>query len=146
MTQSIKKVKWSFFISLIFIFIFLYLYFIQIPKYQTEKIVNQFETSIRNNDKKTLNKIIYEQSKFFEQIDISKWQKEFRKFEEGIEIYSCTFRPGILSNSDEGSIHAQGRMIAKIDGKFRNYFEIGLIKKNKRWKLELFYFPDFIDY
>ena len=74
------------------------------------------------------------------------YQEYFAKFYSGVEITSCMRRPENILPSEKDYIWAEGRMKAKIDGKYREYFEFLIKIEDGKWKIKQFSFPDFVDY
>lgn len=123
-----------------------YFFFIQIPKKKAELILYQFEQAIRSNDKEIVEHIVSNKTTYMKLLERDGWDREFKKFDEGIKVQRCLYVPKYFSNWDMDTIAVEGKMRAKIDGKFRRHFPISLVKENGNWKIEYFYFPDFIDY
>ncbi len=125
-----------------------WLYIFKIPAYKAETIANNFENAVRNNDKDSVKSLV-SSNLFWSDIVLPRFQlfqNEFAKFHEGVEVYKAYYHSGAFLSDDQGRIIAYGKMRAKIDNKYRDWFEISLLKEGGEWKLHYFYFPDFVDY
>lgn len=119
--------------------------FILIPKYKVSKIVNEFEVVARSYDKKAIEKMVTEDSRL-RTLPKEIYQEYFSRFYEGVEITSCIRRPENILPSEKDNIWAEGRMKAKLDGRYREYFEFLIKIEDGKWKIRQFSFPDFVDY
>jgi predicted membrane protein len=73
-----------------------WLYLFKIPAYKAEKFANNFEKSVRNNDKAAVKRII-SNSIFWSDVVFPRFQlfqNEFSKFYENVEIYKAIFHSG----------------------------------------------------
>lgn len=128
-----------------------YLYFIEIPKYQVENVVTTFENAVRDHDQKSFANIIDGSPYWYRKgkgplFAMHAFEKLFGKFHRGMKVYSCIYQPNYLFGMGRDYIFAEGKMRAKIDGRYRTNFDIALVRKDGQWRLSHLYFPDYIDY
>ncbi len=119
--------------------------FVLIPKYKAAKIINEFEVTARNYNKNAIEEIVTKDSKL-RTLPKEIYQEYFDKFHEGIVITSCIRRSKYILPSEKDSIWAEGKMKARLDGKYREHFEFLIKIEDGKWKLRQFSFPDFMDY
>ena len=141
MSKNYKKYIKVFLILVLLVSMAGYFYFYYIPKSRTLNIIEKFEIAVRRNDKITLREIV-SSSDYWDRLESGIFQEYFGYFYNGVEITRVHIRP-IVNNT---RIWTEGRMKAKIDGKYRNHFEFCIILENGKWKLRQFYFPDIVDY
>ena len=151
MVQELKNLIHIFkkaFIPLIIISGGFYIYYVVVPEKQfTEKII-EFEKAFREEDKAKLYTLISKSSRWLDSIDeVNHIKKEFEKFGTASEIRNVSYVPTYVTENDSfDRIWGEVRKIARIDGKYRYFPSIMLVKEKDEWLIQQFFFPDNLDY
>ena len=122
-----------------------YTVFVFKPKSKVIEITAKFEIAARSNDRKAILETVSKDS-LLRNLKKEVYDEYFGKFYKGIEITWCIRRAEKILPSNKDRIWAEGRMKAKIDGRYREHFEFLLVNEEGKWKLSQFSFPDFVDY
>ncbi|MFA6010794.1 MAG: hypothetical protein WC799_12490 [Desulfobacteraceae bacterium] len=126
------------------------LYFIDLfvfyPERQLSNILNDFDQAVRKKDTTVLKLLVSEKCVFYPYLASDDIQKPFILFEPGIEVEKALYAPNRFNSGDSDWIWGSAKMKAKIDGEYRYFSEICLVKEDGERKIRQFSFPDLIDY
>ncbi|HEY3490115.1 MAG TPA: hypothetical protein VGK27_08355 [Candidatus Deferrimicrobiaceae bacterium] len=121
-----------------------------IPPWIAKGPIREFEKACTDNNIQAIRANILPTSPFLKIFNKHNNQfiEEYNKFKPGFEIKetSWTF---MRNDINEGSIIIINAYIikeAKIDNRGREFDKVSIAYDNGRWKIERYYFPDFIDY
>jgi hypothetical protein len=120
--------------------------FVFYPERQLSKNLNNFDQAVRKQDIKVLKFLVSEKCVLHPYLASNDIQKVFNLFEPGIEVEEAHYIPNRFNSGDNDWIWGSAKMKAKIDGEYRYFSEIWLVKEEDKWKIRQFFFPDLIDY
>ena len=151
MAQEFKNLIHIFkkaFILLIIISGGFYIYYVVVPEKQFTEKIAEFEKAFREENKAKLYTLISKNSRWLDSIDeVNHIKKEFEKFGTASEIRNVSYVPTYVTENDSfDRIWGEVRKIARIDGKYRYFPSIMLVKEKDEWLIQQFFFPDNLDY
>lgn len=140
-------------IIVIIFFLFLissgvYIHYIFSPEQNFINKITEFENACRKADKSKLYTLVSKKSSLFEHIEnVNEIKVQFEKFEMESEVINISFIPGYANEIDSlDMIFGAIKKKAKIDGDYRYFLDITLVKENNKWVIQQYFFPDFLDY
>lgn len=120
-----------------------YGYFFVWPARRLASVLVDFERAGRAEDVGRLESVVSKDAAFY-----GRWgelRDELSKFDHGLEVGSARYVSG-EPISGPTMIVGNARMRSKIDGNYRLFADITLVRENGSWKLRQFAFPDYVDY
>jgi hypothetical protein len=143
MSLKVRRIIGAGVVILLLASVAIYTYFFVWPKKQLAGLLVEFELACRSNDVASLELLVSKDAPIY-----GKWETfcgEFAKFEQDIEVYRASYVLGGRI-SEHTMIMGHARMRAKIDGDYRFFEDIALVKEEGSWRIRQFGFPDFLDY
>jgi hypothetical protein len=120
--------------------------FVFYPKRQLSNTLNNFDQAVRKQDITALKLLVSEKCEYYQHLASEDIQKVFNLFEPGIEVEKANYYPKKMTPDKIAWIWGSAKMKAKIDGEYRYFSEIWLVKEGSEWKVRQFFFPDLVDY
>ena len=146
--KKLKIILLSTFIIIIIIASGYYIKYHYIPEKIFEAKIVEYDEAVRSGDKDKVLPILSKQSDIYQAIEyLHLITSAFEKFERENVILKVSYFPNMkFKNKTFDAIFGRIEKKAKIDGEYRLFPQIMLIKEKDEWVFMQFSLPDYQDY